>query len=308
VNGDKVNGDRVALPGQPSDSEKAPKIGHGFGNSEQISDVVMETESAPKEAASEQEAPKEAPIGPGEVKTSESPDSIKLEEGDKIDDSTQPTPEKSTSSEQVEKEYHMDQILSPRVCVRLQFGVGFFHVSAVKSKENPSSYSDAMLASRWKKMIEAASMVGTILDVGGMESVARASLVDRDDTNGSSMDIDDASGENENGDEADEAMVDTVGPSDATDSAEEVPSHKRFLPFGANLLPTSAGRGGLLAEAPIISLETLISDEMFHSGGVLGLVSLPTFHYFCSRTLLIFSNETITFEYISMIIQGFPNL
>lgn len=290
VNGDKMNGEKVAIPEQPSDSETAPKIAHGFGSSEQDSDVVMKNaESAPKEAVGQPEAPKEAPMGPGEVKTSESPDSIKLKEGDRSDGSDQPTPEKSASSEQVEIEYHMDQILSPRVCVRLQFGVGFFHVSAVKSKENPSSFSDAMLASRWKQMIEAASMVESFLDVAGMESVGRASLVDRDDTNESSMEIDEDNGENEIRDKAGEAVVDAVGPSDASDSAEVVPSYKRFLPFGANLLPTSAGRGGLLDEAPITSLETSVNNEMFHSGGVLGLVSLQTFHHFargCSSFFL----------------------
>jgi hypothetical protein len=290
---DMVDGDKVASPEQPSSSEKAPEVGHGFGTSEQDSDVVMETESAPPK---EQKTPKEATTDTGEVLSNESADATKLKEGDKTDGSAKPTPEKSSSSEQAVKEYHMDQILSPRVCVRLQFGVGFFPVSAVKSKENPCSYSDAQLASRWKKMVETASMVGSVLDVAGMESVAPISLVDRDDTNESSMDIDAAGGEKEIGVEADKAMIDTVGLSDAPDSAEGIPCEKRFLPFGANLLPTVAGRGSLLAEAPVTSLETLIDDEIFHSAGALGSVSLKLFHYLRLRTLFIFSNITSTFE------------
>jgi hypothetical protein len=41
VNGEKVDGDKVASPEHPSSSVKTPEIGHGFGTSEQNSDVVM---------------------------------------------------------------------------------------------------------------------------------------------------------------------------------------------------------------------------------------------------------------------------
>jgi hypothetical protein len=129
-------------------------------------------------------------------------------------------------------------------------------------------------------MVESASMVGSVLDVAGMEIAAPISLVNRDDTNQPSMDIDEAEGEKENGVEADKAIIEAVGDSDAADLAEEGQSTKRFLPFGANLLPTVAGRGSLLAEAPITSLETLIGDKIFHSAGALGSVSYLFFMIF----------------------------
>jgi len=169
----------------------------------------------------------------------------------------------------------MDDILAPRVCVKLPFGVGFFPASEVKSKENPALYSDAQLVSRWNKMIETSALVGSCLDVSGMENVARASVVDRDYNIQSSMEIDEESSENASGTEAkvtsDQALDNPKVHSSDTDVP--VSSSERFVPYGACLLPTDAGRGSLIAKAPLTALEPPIEKEMFHAGGALGMVS-----------------------------------
>lgn len=266
------NGNKEVPTEQPSGTENvSDETEHSFGKSEQETDVIMETDSPSNEAANQQETPKDATADPRKVKSSDSKDQFPPKTNDKKSEkasSPKPrTPERAPSSEVAENQYHMDQILKPRVAVQLQFGVGFFLLSAVHPKENSSLYSDAMLAARWKKIAETALLVGSSLDVAGME------YADRRSADGSNMDIDEVT-ENENiGSEGvKDASGISVRPS-IKNVDEEDASMERFVPFGATMLPTSAGRGSLLAEAPLPALEAGINEVLFSGGGVLGSVS-----------------------------------
>lgn len=267
-------------------------------------DVVMETESPAKEAEAAQETKKDgAAEDAGAVKPTESTSSPAAkadeENGKKTEGTSKSAPTKTPSSKpkvKKEKEIRMDKILAPRICVKLPFGVGFFPVAEVQSKENPALYSDAKLATRWNKMVETAMLVGSCLDVSGMESVARASVVDRDYKIQSSMEIDEDSEENASGTEAkvtstqvlDKPKSRKTGAADVSVSAAE-----RFVPYGANLLPTDAGRGSLIAQAPLTALEPQIQDVMFNAGGALGLVGLYFTLLYCSLNVL--SSTCLTF-------------
>jgi hypothetical protein len=230
-----------------------------------------------------------------EVPSSEPTSKENEENGKKANSASKPTPKITPSiGPDEQKEYRMHEILAPRICVKLPFGVGFFPVSEVKSTENPALYSDAQLASRWKKMIETSALVGSSLDVAGMESVSRASVVDRDYKIQSSMEVDEESDEDmASGTEAkvsSNELLDKAKPH-ISDSAESlVSSAERFVPYGACLLPTDAGRGSLISKVPLTALETPVENIMFQAAGALGMVSLWLWAVmFTNRTLkLIF--------------------
>ena len=268
------NGNKVASPNVAASAKKASEAREA-GEDE---DVVMEIQTTPKEVTGEEEKQNNIAEVAGAVKSSEpAPAAKESEENVKQDDNTsKPTPEKIASTD-IKKEYHMDQILAPRVCVQLCFGVGFFPVSEVKSKGHPACYSDAKLAWRWKKMIETSELVGSCLDVAGMESVVHASTVDRDYKIQSSMEIDDESENNASGTEAKVTSNETLDKakhhtSEDLDGTEDLSSSERFVPYGACLLPTDAGRGSLTATAPLTALEPPIHEKMFHACGALGNV------------------------------------
>lgn len=266
-----------------STAEAAPDNGNEAApDNGEDGDVVMETDTAPKEADSE-EAKKDGAAAEdlGGTKANEpaptNENKAPGENGKKTDSTSKPTPEKTPSNKDSEnkKEYRMDEILAPRICVKLPFGVGFFPVSEVKSKENAAMYSDAQLATRWNKMIETSILVGSCLDVAGMENVARASVLDREYKVQSSMEIDEDSEENASGTEAKVTSDELLDkPKSHKSDAADVPvsAAERFVPYGANLLPTDAGRGSLLAQAPLTALEPPIQEEMFNTGGALGMV------------------------------------
>eukprot|EP00978_Attheya_sp_CCMP212_P021612 scaffold63425_cov56-Attheya_sp.AAC.3 len=69
-------------------------------------------------------------------------------------------------------------VLVPRICVRLPFGIGFFCPETVTSLEKPSSYSDAMLAQRWKNMVATAKLMGCCVDVAAMGAVLDSTMSD----------------------------------------------------------------------------------------------------------------------------------
>jgi hypothetical protein len=144
--------------------------------------------------------------------------------------------------------------------------------------ENTALYSDAQLASRWNKMIETSALVGSCLDVAGMESVSRASVVDRDYNVQSSMEVDDESEEDmASGTEAKVSssdLLDKAKPHVPNSADTPVSSAERFVPYGASLLPTDAGRGSLISKAPLTALESPIEKSMFQAAGALGMVSL----------------------------------
>ncbi len=278
-----ANSDKEVSPDVSSSTEKVPDVSHGFGTTGESSDVVMGKETTSNDADADADAPDDVAPDPGVVKSSEVPSASEPEANEENDPGpagvSGSTLEKSTGNEKAGKDYQMSEILSPRVCVKLSFGLGYFPVDLVTSKESPSYYSDAMLAARWKKMVETAVLVGSSADVAGME---RVSVVDQYDTNESSMDIDEMGAEAEKEDAIITTMEKAEGNADlpARDSIEDGEdglSSRRFIPFGASLLPTAAGRGDLLAEAPITSLETQINADVLNSGGVLGMVSVHSY-------------------------------
>ncbi len=154
----------------------------------------------------------------------------------------------------------LSSILPPRVCVRLTFGEGYFNVDYVSSRTNPATYSDAMLAQRWLKMTETAHVAGENLDVEGMAFVKES---------------------------AEKLLNDDGGDNDGGKSAALNEMGKgRFLPFGAGLLPTGSGRGGLLAVEPLAEIETGMQAAILGAQGVLGKVRHCIFEIFSLSVLI----------------------
>lgn len=135
---------------------------------------------------------------------------------------------------------------TPRVAVELPFGVGYFPLSSVASKENPSTYSDSRLAQRWKGIIESAPMFGSYLDLESMQAYVPWE---------------------ENESEPDGMDVDEEAKSEA---ADEKKKRLRILPFGSDVIPTSVGRGGLLHKTGLIELDKKLHQGLYDGVGVLG--------------------------------------
>jgi hypothetical protein len=243
-------------------------------------DVVMHTGDSDQEPSSENDKRNGATDDATDVPSSDPKAKENEENGRKANGGNKSAPEPAPSSESdAEKERRMDEILAPRICVKLPFGFGFFPVSEVKSMENTALYSDAQLASRWNKMIETSALVGSCLDVAGMESVSRASVVDRDYNVQSSMEVDDESEEDmASGTEAKVSssdLLDKAKPHVPNSADTPVSSAERFVPYGASLLPTDAGRGSLISKAPLTALESPIEKSMFQAAGALGMPGNP---------------------------------
>lgn len=135
---------------------------------------------------------------------------------------------------------------SPRVAVELPFGVGYFALSSVVSKENPSVYSDNRLAERWKGIIETAPMFGSYLDMEAMQGFVPW---EENESEPDGMDVDDEA---------------------KSDIAEEKKKKPRILPFGSDIIPTSVGRGGLLHQTDLITLGKKLHQGLYDGSGVLG--------------------------------------
>lgn len=136
----------------------------------------------------------------------------------------------------------VDALLAARACVKLPFGIGFFPLGAISAQDHVSSYSDAMLASRWKKMAETAVSVAGCVDHAAMANFGGTIAKDASSMN-----------------DVDDAVPD--------DKDAEVAT---FLPFGSGMLPTSAGRAARLADIPIQALEQGLNENLFDNEGVLG--------------------------------------
>jgi hypothetical protein len=151
--------------------------------------------------------------------------------------------EVSNDSKSIGKSHY----LAPRLAVELPFGIGYFSLSAVQSKETPQHYSDARLAQRWKGIIESAPAFGSFLDMEAMQNFLPR---DEPETEAESMDVDDER------------------KSDATGEKKAKP---RLVPFGSDIIPTSIGRGGLLHHADSITLDKQLNPFLYDIVGVLGL-------------------------------------
>ena len=110
-------------------------------------------------------------------------------------------------------------MLAPRVAVRLPFGVAFFNLDSVTSKEDASRYSDKRLAERWKGIVETAKAVGGTVDIAAM-----ADYMTKDDSDvaaaaeGQKMDLDGS---------------DSIDGDGSTSGGNK----RRLVPFGSGMLP-----------------------------------------------------------------------
>lgn len=136
--------------------------------------------------------------------------------------------------------------VAPRIAVELPFGVGYFPLSEVESQEKPCTYSDARLAQRWKGIIESAPAFGSYLDLEAMQDFLPW---DESGTDTDAMDVED----------------DTK--SESTDERKKRP---RLVPFGSDLIPTNVGRGGLLHQTDLITLDKKLHPGLYDGVGFLG--------------------------------------
>jgi hypothetical protein len=147
----------------------------------------------------------------------------------------------------------LENMLEPRVAVRMPYGIGFFNLDACVSMEDASRYSDSRLASRWKGMVETAATFGTTLDIEAMANVPAAEYGgDAMDTSGTTV-VDEMTG-----------IVEGTG----TTKKEGTP---RLVPFGSGVLPTASGRGTLLANIGLVELDSELNLALSEGGGVAGL-------------------------------------
>ena len=136
--------------------------------------------------------------------------------------------------------------VTPRVAVELPFGVGYFPLTAIESQEKPSTYSDARLAQRWKGIIESAPAFGSYLDLEAMQNFLPW---DESGSDGDAMDTEDDQ------------------KSEATDEKKKRP---RLVPFASDLIPTNVGRGSLLHQTDLITLDKKLHPGLYDGVGVLG--------------------------------------
>jgi hypothetical protein len=161
---------------------------------------------------------------------------------------------KKKSGEAPGSKTSLENILAPRVAVRMPYGIGFFNLDACASMEDASRYSDSRLASRWKGMVETAATFGATLDVEAMANIpATENSGDPMDTGGA-MNVDEITGIAEG----------TTGPT----TKEGTP---RLVPFGSGLIPTASGRGTLLANIGLVELDTELNVALSEGTGASGL-------------------------------------
>ena len=158
----------------------------------------------------------------------------------------------------------VDGLLAARACVKLSFGVGFFPLVSLSCHDDVSSYSDAMLVSRWKTMSETALSVAGCIDYSAMANYRATAPIAKEPR----------------GDNAEEAgSDDSAMDMSYKDAAKVKGTSLMFMPYDANLIPTSAGRAMNTAELPILALEQGLNSSLFDSCKVLGTVDnkgIPT--------------------------------
>lgn len=132
-----------------------------------------------------------------------------------------------------------------RAAVKLPFGVGYFPIDSLSTKECPTSYDDNRLTVRWKGLAETAVAMGSVLD---LESMARVVTEDGDEP--AAMD---------EGDDTDEAGKGT-----------DFPTKPRATPFGSTLLPIATVRGQSVNKRKLEALEEDLHEPLFNGEGVLG--------------------------------------
>lgn len=160
---------------------------------------------------------------------------------------------KKKSSEPTGSKTSLDNMLAPRIAVRMPYGIAFFNLDACASMEDPSRYSDSRLALRWKGMAETAATFGATLDIEAMANIPAAEYgSDAMDMSGT-MIVDEMTG-----------IAEGAGPT----KKEGTP---RLVPFGSGLLPTASGRGTLFANIGLVELDIELNLALSEGGGVAGL-------------------------------------
>jgi hypothetical protein len=175
----------------------------------------------------------ETPCGPGTVQAVYPP-------GDAL--------EKGGDADKIPDNQPSEGLTGPRVAVQLPFGIGYFPLDAVMTKENPAAYDDARLAQRWKGLMETATAVGSVLDLESMATTTNDGTKKEESVDGM-----DESGSNvESKDDMEESTV------------------ARRIPFGAGMLPIGTARGHDLYKRKLADLENDLDKPLYEGEGVLG--------------------------------------
>jgi hypothetical protein len=178
--------------------------------------------------------------------------------GPKSDDSVSGTKKqrqaaKKKSSEAPGSKTSLENMLAPRVAVRMPYGIGFFNLDACVSMEDASRYSDSRLASRWKGMVETAATFGATLDIEAMANIPAVEYAgDAMDTSGTAV-VDEMTG-----------IVEDTRPTKKGGTP-------RLVPFGSGLLPTASGRGSLVANIGLVELDSELNLALSEGAGATGL-------------------------------------
>eukprot|EP00522_Entomoneis_paludosa_P006589 CAMPEP_0172454700 /NCGR_PEP_ID=MMETSP1065-20121228/11616_1 /TAXON_ID=265537 /ORGANISM="Amphiprora paludosa, Strain CCMP125" /LENGTH=858 /DNA_ID=CAMNT_0013207079 /DNA_START=120 /DNA_END=2696 /DNA_ORIENTATION=+ len=170
-----------------------------------------------------------------------------------------PSPkEESTEqkSEDVSEGLDLGKLRGPRIEIKLSSGSVFFPPEAVEPLEDPACFSDSRLASRWKGIMETAPLFGETVDVEAMAEHLQEKSEDEDPSPIS---------------EGDTSTAKNSGETEETVEVRET----RDLPFGSNLIPTSAGRGALVSGANLVELDETLDNTFFRSTSLLGEPSNP---------------------------------
>ena len=174
------------------------------------------------------------------------PQQEKNKDGDAMDVDSPAQKDKQSEQQDPLPQKDSTNVVGPRVAVKLPFGVGYFPLESLKTKEDPATYSDERLATRWKGMYEIAKGVGATLDVEAM-----ATIPDESASNGPAMELD-------------ESGIGKTIESSGT-------GKRRLLPFGAELLPSVNGRGSLLLDRSLEELDKALDTPLYDGGGVAGM-------------------------------------
>jgi len=189
----------------------------------------------------------------------EEKDKRKRAEGDKKDKTkVDESSEKEVSDKETKaktpdspRNINLGDLAGPRVDVEVDSSVFSFPPEDIKSLENPASFQDSRLALRWRGMMETAPLFGETLDV---EALAKH-LPERT--------------------EDDDIDGDVGAATSVENQASFAEPKSRSLPFGANLIPTSVGRGAFVAQTDIETLDKTLDDSFFRSTFVLGVEDNP---------------------------------
>ncbi len=160
--------------------------------------------------------------------------------------------------------------MSPRLRVKLPFGVAYFNPSSVSQIESSVACGDNTLCARWVAMLESAKMMGTITDsrsVDNYTSIQRAVSQTNEEKTGD-IDDDDLTESSLLPDAANTDMDIDETPSE-TNSNDTVKNNK-MVSFGAGILPLPKN---VISDADLSTLEKNVELLLRGSSGVVGVVS-----------------------------------